>query len=77
MFSTVVIQAALEVHDFSGIDTLVDVAGGHGQVLMSILKKYPSMRGVLSDVDHVIAGAVPRIREGGSSGAPGGATPTS
>ena len=54
--------------DFSGIDTLVDVAGGHGQVLISILKKYPPMRGVLSDVDHVIAGAVPRIREAGLEG---------
>jgi SAM-dependent methyltransferase len=65
MFSTVVIQAALEVYDFSGIDTLVDVAGGHGQVIMSILKMYPSMRGVLADVDHVIAGAIPRIRAEG------------
>jgi O-methyltransferase domain/Dimerisation domain len=64
-FSTVVISAALEVYDFSGIDTLVDVAGGHGQVLISIMRKYPSMRGVLSDVDHVIAGAIPRIREAG------------
>ena len=67
-FSAVVISAALEVYDFSGIDTLVDVAGGHGQVLISILKKYPSMRGVLSDVDHVIAGAIPRIREAGLEG---------
>ena len=67
-FSTVVISAALEVYNFSGIDTLVDVAGGHGQVLMSILEKYPSMRGVLSDVDHVIAGAIPRIREAGLEG---------
>jgi O-methyltransferase domain/Dimerisation domain len=65
MFSTAVIGAALEVYDFSGIDTLVDVAGGHGQVMMSILKKYPSMRGVLSDVDYVIAGAMPRIRAAG------------
>ena len=67
-FSTRVISAALDVYDFSGIDTLVDVAGGHGQVLISILKKYPPMRGVLSDVDHVIAGAVARIREAGLEG---------
>jgi SAM-dependent methyltransferase len=65
MFSTVVIAAALEVFDFSGINMLVDVAGGHGQVLISILKKHPSMRGVLTDVDHVIAGAIPRIRAAG------------
>ena len=34
-----VVPAALEAYDFSGIDTLVDVAGGHGQVLTSILQK--------------------------------------
>jgi hypothetical protein len=67
-FSTSVIPAVLEVYDFSGIGTLVDVAGGHGQVLASILQRYPAMRGVLFDLDHVIAGAVPRLRELGLEG---------
>ena len=57
MFSAMVIPAVLEVYDFSGIGTLVDVAGGHGRVLTSILQKYPSMRGVLFDLEHVLAGA--------------------
>ena len=61
-FSAVVIQAALEAYDFSGIATMVDVAGGHGEVLTSIIKAYPAMKGVLSDLDHVLAGAEPRIR---------------
>lgn len=60
-FSSVVIQAALEAYDFKGIGTLVDVAGGHGEVLTSILKAYPSMKGVLSDLEHVLAGAKPKI----------------
>ena len=60
-FSAPVVNAALEAYDFSGIGLLVDVAGGHGEVLMSILKKYPNVRGVLSDVGHVIEGAKPRI----------------
>ena len=47
--------AALEAYDFSGIDTLVDVAGGHGEVLMTILKQYPTMKGVLADLEHVAA----------------------
>ena len=59
--SEVVIRAALEAYDFGGIDVLVDVAGGHGAVLTSILKKYPQTHGVLFDLDHVIAGARPRI----------------
>ena len=61
-FSAVVIPAVLKVYDFTGIGTLVDVAGGHGQVLTSILSAYPSMKGVLADLPHVLAGAEPRIR---------------
>lgn len=60
-FSNQVIPAALEAYDFSGIDLLVDVAGGHGAVLGAILQKYPKMRGVLLDLEHVIAGAGQRI----------------
>jgi hypothetical protein len=63
MFSGVVIPAVLEVYDFSGIGTLVDIAGGHGRVLTSILQKYPLMRGVLFDLEHVIAGARPAIEQ--------------
>jgi O-methyltransferase domain/Dimerisation domain len=60
-FSGVVISAALKVYDFTGVNVLVDVAGGHGAVLTSVLGAYPQMRGILFDLDHVIAGAVPRI----------------
>jgi hypothetical protein len=63
--SAPVIAAALEAYDFSGIGTLVDVAGGHGEVLMSVLQKYPNVRGVLTDVGHVIEGAQPRIAGAG------------
>jgi hypothetical protein len=64
-FSAFVIPAALQAYDFSGVGVLVDVAGGHGQVLTSILQRYPAMRGILCDLDHVIAGAVPRIAQAG------------
>jgi O-methyltransferase/methyltransferase family protein len=56
-FSAGVAPAMLEAYDFSGIGVLVDVAGGHGMMLASILRQYPRMRGVLFDVEHVIAGA--------------------
>jgi hypothetical protein len=56
-FSAGVAPAVLESYDFSGIDVLVDIAGGHGMLLASILRKYPAMRGILFDVEHVIAGA--------------------
>ena len=64
-FSAFVVPAVLEAYDFGDIEVLVDVAGGHGHVLMSILQRYPKMRGLLVDLDHVIAGALPRIREMG------------
>jgi hypothetical protein len=60
-----VAPAALEVYDFSGIDTLVDVAGGHGQILSSILAAYPRMKGVLFDLEHVIAGAARVVEAAG------------
>jgi hypothetical protein len=68
MFSGMVVPAVLEVYDFSGIGTLVDVAGGHGRVLTSILEKYPAMNGVLFDLEHVLAGARPIIESRGLAG---------
>ena len=65
--SAPVAGAAIEAYDFGGIGTLVDVAGGHGEVLMSVLKAHPKMRGVLADVGHVIDGAKPRIAAAGLS----------
>jgi hypothetical protein len=65
--SAPVVGAAIEAYDFSTIGTLVDVAGGHGEVLMSILKACPDVRGILADVGHVIEGAKPRIAAAGLS----------
>ena len=59
------VTPALEGYDFGDIDVLVDVAGGHGEVLCAILDRYPRMRGVLFDVDHVIAGAESRMARRG------------
>jgi hypothetical protein len=64
-FSATIIPAVLEAYDFTGINTLVDIAGGHGAVLTSIVAKYPSMKGVLFDIDHVIEGAKARIASHG------------
>lgn len=59
--STTIIDALLEAYDFSGIDVLVDIGGGHGRLLAAILRARPSMRGVLFDVDEVVAGAASSI----------------
>ncbi|HEX5875103.1 MAG TPA: methyltransferase [Pyrinomonadaceae bacterium] len=57
-FSTVATKAVAEAYDFSGIETLIDIAGGHGRLLTGVLEANPSMRGVLFDLPHVIEGAV-------------------
>lgn len=49
--------AVVSAYDFSGINKLVDVGGGHGLLLASILSKYPNMKGVLYDAPSVIPGA--------------------
>jgi hypothetical protein len=41
-------------YDFSSIQTLVDVAGGQGLLIASILKSNPTLKGVLFDQPHVI-----------------------
>jgi len=64
-FSRIEVPAALEAYDFGGIGVLVDVAGGHGQMICEILAKYPQMHGILTDLDHVLAGAAHAIRQHG------------
>lgn len=51
------VGAVVGSYDFSGIEKLVDVGGGHGLLLASVLSKYPDMRGVLYDEPKVVEGA--------------------
>lgn len=52
-----VVPALVQGYDFSQIDRLVDVAGGHGLLLAGILNANPRMHGVLFDLPPVIGGA--------------------
>jgi ubiquinone/menaquinone biosynthesis C-methylase UbiE len=56
-FSSVATAAVIDAYDFSGIETLIDIAGGHGRMLTGILEANPNTRGILFDLPHVIAGA--------------------
>ena len=56
-FSIPEVGAIVAGYDFSGIGTLVDVAGGYGTLLTAILRANPAMKGVLADVPAVIEGA--------------------
>ena len=56
------IPAVLAAYDFSQTRVLVDVGGGHGSVIGAILQRYPQMRGIVFDIDHVVAGAGSYLR---------------
>lgn len=49
--------ACIEAYDFSGIETIVDIAGGYGTLISAILNAHPDMRGILFDQPHVVAKA--------------------
>ena len=57
-FSSVVVDPIVEAYDFSWIDRMADVGGGHGYLLASILKSNPQMRGVVYDLPEVVFGGV-------------------
>ncbi len=52
-------------YDFSGFEKVVDIGGGHGGLITSILKKNSHVRGVLFDAPQVIEGARPKIEAAG------------
>jgi hypothetical protein len=56
-FSVAEAEAVVAGYDFSGITRLVDVGGGHGYLLASILRAYPALRGLLLDLPPVVPGA--------------------
>jgi SAM-dependent methyltransferase len=44
-------------YDFTGVETMMDVAGGRGHILATVLHANPGMRGILFDLDQVAARA--------------------
>lgn len=60
-FSAYETKAIIDAYDFSSIQTLVDVGGGHGSLLASILEANPTLKGIVYDLPNVVAGAKERI----------------
>ena len=58
-------SAIIETYDFAGIDTLTDVGGGYGALLMRILEANPHMKGVVTDRPDVLEAARRAIRTRG------------
>ena len=64
-FSAYAVPAILEAYDFSSIETLIDLGGGHGFLLTSILQKYPALKGILFDMEKVYHGRRTAVEECG------------
>src|SRR5438105_959853 len=52
--SEMCIPAFLEAYPFASFGRIVDVGGGHGAVLRSILKEHPGMRGTLAEMPSLL-----------------------
>jgi ubiquinone/menaquinone biosynthesis C-methylase UbiE len=59
--------AILAAYDFSGFNKIVDVGGGRGTLIGSILRTCPNARGVVLDLPHVIELGRQHIQEQGLS----------
>lgn len=59
-------RAIADELDLAGVDSIVDIAGGRGLVLATLLERHPRLTGTLLDLPEVVAEADARLRPGGS-----------
>jgi O-methyltransferase domain len=52
-----IIPSLLASYDFSGVKRLVDLGGGHGELAVSLLHRYPHLTAILFDRASIIAEA--------------------
>ena len=57
--------AVVNAYDFSSIKKLIDIGGGHGFLLASILAKNDNLKGVLYDMPAIVAEAEKLLKEHG------------
>jgi hypothetical protein len=58
-------ESIMSLYDFSSFNKVVDVGGGHGGLITSILKSNPQAKGVLFDAPQVVSGARSKIEAAG------------
>ncbi len=57
--------AFVRSYDFSGMERLVDVGGGHGTLMRAVLDAHPQLQGVVLDLPGVIEGTRARLADWG------------
>ena len=60
-----VAQSVARTLNFSSLRVIVDVGGGHGELLTTILAAQPSLHGILFDLAHATQGASGRLAAAG------------
>jgi hypothetical protein len=63
--SAMAIPAFLESYDFSPFTRIIDIGGGHGSLVRSILKAYPTLCGTVAEMAAVIPGTRAEIERDG------------
>jgi len=58
-------QAITSLYDFSQFNKVIDIGGGHGGLITSILQSNPEVQGVVFDAPEVISGARPKLEQAG------------
>jgi hypothetical protein len=58
-------QAMVDAYDFSGINTLIDIGGGNGSLITTVLRKYPAMKGIVYDLPNVVARTAEHLKAAG------------
>jgi hypothetical protein len=58
-------SAMTDAYDFSGLKVLADVGGGNGSLLSFVLKKHPSLKGILYDLPGVVERAKSELQKAG------------
>lgn len=64
--SQITSEPVAECLDMSGVTTVVDIGGGEGHLLATLLRRHPEAHGVLFDLEKVVAGALPELQPGGA-----------
>jgi hypothetical protein len=64
-WTTQVSAAVAAAYDFSRFGSIVDVGGNQGTLLATVLRQYPTVRGILFDLPHVVTTAKEHLAEAG------------
>jgi len=63
-----VIKNVIPEYDFSDMDTIVDVGGGNGALLMAVLKSAPHAKGIVFDEEYVVEKTTEELAKKGFDG---------